>query len=218
MMKFRRTLLAISSAAAVATALATFSAGALAQANYKAEYKMSLVLGPPTPWGQAGKIWADLVKERTQGRINIKLYPGVSLIQGDQTREFLALRQGVIDMAVGSTINWSPQVKELNLFSMPFLMPDYAAIDALTQGEVGKDIFARLKTDGIVFDAEVIYLVRRLDYRYAIVPVMWHDIRGSRMRVRLRLGLSVLWDLFRIPLIHRGVRATVPAPRTSDGL
>lgn len=81
-----------------------------------------------------------------------------------------------------------------------------------------KDIFARLKTDGIVFDAEVIYLVRRLDYRYAIVPVMWHDIRGSRMRVRLRLGLSVLWDLFRIPLIHRGVRATVPAPRTSDGL
>jgi hypothetical protein len=30
---------------------------------------------------------------------------------------------------VGSTINWSPQIKELNLFSMPFLMPDHAAID-----------------------------------------------------------------------------------------
>ena len=57
------------------------------------------MLGPPTPWGQAGKIWADLVKERTQGRINIKLYPGVSLIQGDQTREFSAIRQGVIDLA-----------------------------------------------------------------------------------------------------------------------
>ncbi|HYP82163.1 DctP family TRAP transporter solute-binding subunit [Variovorax sp.] len=146
-MKLRRTLLGL---AAVATALATFSGAALAQANYKAEYKMSLVLGPPTPWGMAGKIWADLVKERTQGRINIKLYPGVSLIQGDQTREFSALRQGVIDMAVGSTINWSPQVKELNLFSMPFLMPDYAAIDALTQGEVGKDIFARLDKAGVV--------------------------------------------------------------------
>jgi TRAP-type C4-dicarboxylate transport system substrate-binding protein len=32
-------------------------------------------------------------------------------------------------------------VKELNLFAMPFLMPDYKAIDALTQGEVGKEIF-----------------------------------------------------------------------------
>lgn len=146
-MKFRRTLLGL---AAVATALTAFSGSALAQANYKAEYKLSLVLGPPTPWGMAGKIWADMVKERTQGRINIKLYPGVSLIQGDQTREFSALRQGVIDMAVGSTINWSPQIKELNLFSLPFLMPDHAAIDALTQGEVGKDIFTRLDRAGVV--------------------------------------------------------------------
>ncbi len=31
--------------------------------------------------------------------------------------------QGVADFAIGSTINWSPQVKELNLFSMPFLFP-----------------------------------------------------------------------------------------------
>ena len=145
-MKFRRTLLGL---AVAATALG-FSTGAMAQAAYKPEYKMSLVLGPPTPWGMAGKIWSDLVKERTQGRINIKLYPGVSLIQGDQTREFSALRQGVIDMAVGSTINWSPQVKQLNLFSLPFLQPDYAAIDALTQGNVGKQLFATLDKAGVV--------------------------------------------------------------------
>ena len=130
------------------TALA-FTAAAPAQ-TYKAEYKMSLVLGPAFPWGKGGEIWASLVKERTQGRINIKLYPGVSLIQGDQTREFSAIRQGVIDMAIGSTINWSPQVKELNLFSLPFLMPDYAAADALTQGDVGKDIFKTLEKAGVV--------------------------------------------------------------------
>jgi tripartite ATP-independent transporter DctP family solute receptor len=145
-MKFRRTLLGL---ALAATAL-TFGTGAMAQAAYKPEYKMSLVLGPPTPWGMAGQIWADLVKERTAGRINIKLFPGTSLVQGDQTREFSALRQGVIDMAVGSTINWSPQIKELNLFSMPFLMPDYAAVDALTQGEVGKKIFATVEKAGAV--------------------------------------------------------------------
>ena len=132
------------------------AAGALSVAtlgsaqSYKSEYRMSLVLGPAFPWGKGGQIWADLVKERTQGRINIKLYPGVSLIQGDQTREFSALRQGVIDMAVGSTINWSPQVKQLNLFSMPFLMPDYAAVDALTQGPVGKQMFATLDKAGVV--------------------------------------------------------------------
>ena len=145
--KMRRTLLALT---AVAATLGTFSTAGIAAEPYKSEYRMSLVVGTAFPWGKGGQIWADLVKERTQGRINIKLYPGVSLIQGDQTREFSALRQGVIDMAVGSTINWSPQVKQLNLFSMPFLMPDYAAIDALTQGEVGKDIFSTVDKAGVV--------------------------------------------------------------------
>lgn len=90
------------------------------------------------------------MRERTQGRINIKLYPGTSLVQGDQTREFSALRQGVIDMAVGSTINWSPQVKSLNLFSMPFLFPNFKAVDAVTQGEVGQEIFKTLEKGGVV--------------------------------------------------------------------
>ena len=140
----------LTTAVAAAAALAFTAPAAIAQTAYKSEYRMSLVLGTAFPWGKGGELWANKVRERTQGRINIKLYPGVSLIQGDQTREFSALRQGVIDMAVGSTINWSPQVKQLNLFSLPFLMPDYAAADALTQGDVGKSLFQTLDKAGVV--------------------------------------------------------------------
>ena len=143
-----RTFLA--SAVATAAALAFASPMAMAQTKYKSEYRMSLVLGTAFPWGKGGELWADKVRERTQGRINIKLYPGTSLVQGDQTREFSALRQGVIDMAVGSTINWSPQVKSLNLFSMPFLFPNFKAVDAVTQGEVGQEIFTTLEKSGVV--------------------------------------------------------------------
>ena len=147
-MKLRRTLLSV--AAATSAALALGLPATVQAQNYKSEYRMSLVVGTAFPWGKGGEIWANKVREKTNGRINIKLYPGVSLIQGDQTREFSALRQGVIDMAIGSTINWSPQVKQLNLFSLPFLMPDYAAIDALTQGAVGKEIFKILDKAGVV--------------------------------------------------------------------
>jgi len=122
---------------------------AMAQ-TYKTEYRLSTVLNTAFPWGQAGERWIELVKEKTQGRINIKLYPGTSLVGGDQTREFTAIRQGVIDLAIGSTINWSPQVKELNLFSLPFLMPDSKAMDALTQGEVGRDLFKILERQEVV--------------------------------------------------------------------
>lgn len=121
-----------------------------AAADYKVEYKLSTVLGEAFPWGWGAKRWADLVAEKTDGRIKIKVYPGTSLVSGDQTKEFTALRQGIIDMAVGSTINWSPQVRELNLFALPFLMPDYKAIDALTQGRVGKKMFELLEARDVV--------------------------------------------------------------------
>ncbi len=71
--------------------------------------------------------------------------------------------------------------------------------------DAGQDLFARQKVTSIVFDAEIIHLARRRAYRIAIVPVQWTDKRGSRMRVRPTLALRVLWDLARIPLIHRGV-------------
>ena len=46
--------------------------------------------------------------------------------QTQQTTEFVLLQQGVADFAIGSTINWSSQVKELNLFALPFMFPGYA--------------------------------------------------------------------------------------------
>jgi hypothetical protein len=63
----------------------------------------------------------QLVTQRSGGRINVKVYPGSQLVGGDQTRELVAMRQGVIDMAVFSTINISPQIREMNIFSLPFI-------------------------------------------------------------------------------------------------
>jgi tripartite ATP-independent transporter DctP family solute receptor len=118
--------------------------------TYKPEYKISTVVGAPFPWGLAAERWAALVKERSGGKINMKVYPGAQLVGGDQTKEFTAMRQGIIDMAVASTINWSPQVAELNLFSMPFLMPDFKAIDAITGGEPGKKLFEIIGAKDVV--------------------------------------------------------------------
>jgi tripartite ATP-independent transporter DctP family solute receptor len=133
--------------AAVAAGALLF--GSVAHAQYKDEYTVSTVLPSAFPWGQAADKWVELVNERSEGRINMKIYSNSQLVSGDQTKEFSAMRSGLIDMAVGSTINWSPQVPELNLFSLPFLMPDYAAIDAITQGEVGEAVFAAIQKRGV---------------------------------------------------------------------
>lgn len=136
-------------------ALACLIGSALAPApaaaqDYRPEYSVSTVLPAPFPWGLAAERWVELVGERSEGRINLRVYPGTQLVAGDQTREFAAMRRGIIDMAIGSTINWSPQVPELNLFALPFLMPDYDALDALTQGPVGDRLFEIIREQGVV--------------------------------------------------------------------
>ncbi|MGE4528491.1 MAG: DctP family TRAP transporter solute-binding subunit [Rhodospirillaceae bacterium] len=137
-------------AVALTAAIAVPAGSAVAvAAQYKSEYTVSTVLPAPFPWGIAADKWVELVKQRTNGRINLKVYSNSQLVSGDQTKEFSAMRQGIIDMAVGSTINWSPQIKELNLFSLPFLLPDHAAMDRLTGGEVGKKLFEVLRKKGV---------------------------------------------------------------------
>jgi tripartite ATP-independent transporter DctP family solute receptor len=147
---YRRSILRKSIFTLAIGATLAFAAPAYAQQKYQPEYRLSTVLGTAFPWGKGGERWAELVREKTQGRINIKMYPGTSLVAGDQTREFTAIRQGVIDLAIGSSINWSPQFKELNLFSLPFLQPDYRSADALMNGETGKAIFKAIEKNGVV--------------------------------------------------------------------
>ena len=118
-----------------ASATLAFPSVLRAQA-YRAEYRMSTVVPPAFAWGRGGEIFANLVRERTGGRINIKQYPGASLVQGDQTREFSAMRQGVIDVLCGAPINWSGTVRELPVFALPFITPDHKALDAVLASPV----------------------------------------------------------------------------------
>lgn len=135
--------------ALVSSLVLVFSAACFS-ANYKPEYKMSVVVGPTGPWGESAARFADAVKKATEGRINIKPYYSGQLFAGKQTNEFLLMKQGVIDFAVGSTINWSPTIKELNIFSLPFFFPNYKALDAVEYGEVGKRLFKIIEEKGVV--------------------------------------------------------------------
>jgi dolichyl-phosphate beta-glucosyltransferase len=76
--------------------------------------------------------------------------------------------------------------------------------------DAARDLFGRQKITSIVFDVELIHLAQRRNYRLEVVPVRWSDRRGSRMRARPGLALQVAWDLFRIPLIHRGTGRAAP--------
>lgn len=126
-----------------------------ASAAYKSEYKLDIVPSITTAWGMGAQYFADLVKERSEGKINIKVYPNAQLTTGKQTNAFMLLRNGTIDFACQSTINYSPQIPQLNLFALPFFIssqPDrYKALDALTQGKTGEMVAKAIEDKGAKF-------------------------------------------------------------------
>ena len=154
-----------------------------AQQAYKAEYKMSTVVGPAFAWGKGAEIFANIVRERTGGRINIKQYPGSSLVQGQQDREFSAMRQGIIDILVGAPVNWSGTVKECGMWALPFLFPDHKAYDAAIASEVmTKDFFDVIRKAGAepLAVGETGYRQLSNSKRPVIKP---DDVKGLKVRI-----------------------------------
>lgn len=64
--------------------------------------------------------------------------------------------------------------------------------------EAAENIFNKLRTEGFIFDVEVLCLARRQGYRIAQVPVQWREPGGSRLQVRWKLAVHTLSELIRI--------------------
>lgn len=108
------------------------------------EFKCSVTNDRPNPYVEATFRMADLVAERTSGRVRIKVYAQSQLVGGDATREFPALNRGVFEFLTSSTINLAPHIKEMGLFSLPFLLGDSRGWDAVVASDARQDLEARL--------------------------------------------------------------------------
>lgn len=75
--------------------------------------------------------------------------------------------------------------------------------------DVAQAVFQQQRLSGWIFDAEVLYIARALGYRIVSVPVTWHHVEGSRLRVRPQEALQVARDLLRLRFLHGKIRAGV---------
>ncbi|MGC9000309.1 DctP family TRAP transporter solute-binding subunit [Caldisericum sp.] len=159
----------------------------------KAEYTMQVNVGPAFDWGKGAQKWADLVKERTNGLINIKPYFGSSLLQGKQTNWFQAVSEGSIDFVMDSTINASGVVQSLNLFSLPFFINTYENVDKIENGTAGKMIIDQMEKLGVVHLAWGENGFRQLTNSKRPIKTP-EDMRGLKFRV---VGSPIFVDIFK---------------------
>jgi TRAP-type transport system periplasmic protein len=161
--------------------------------RYKKEYKMTLNVGPQFYWGMGAIKFAELVKEKTNGQINIKPYYGSALLKGAQLKSPQMVAKGVIDCAYESTINSSPVIPEMNIFSLPFFINNFENLDKMENGETGKTIFKAMDRVGLVGLAWAENGFRQVTNSKRAIHNP-SDLKGLRLRV---VGSPIFIDTFR---------------------
>jgi TRAP-type C4-dicarboxylate transport system substrate-binding protein len=182
-------------AVALACLAALMAAAAAAQdapPGKPKELRVSTAVGPAFALGKAGARWARLVAEKSGGRMAATLHPGATLAYRDPAREFLALRDGGADLAVGSTLYWAGQVKALGVVGLPWLAPEPRQLEALAGGDVAVALTGALEGAGVVPLALAPLGYRELATwtRAVTAPA---DVAGLKVRVATAPPLAALF-------------------------
>ena len=128
-------------AAVLSTALITGFAYA-ATASAEIVIKFSHVVAESTPKGQGALLFKKLVEERLPGEVTVEVYPNSQLF-GD-AKEMEALALGDVQMIAPSLSKFDKFTKQLQVFDLPFLFDDIAAVDRFQQSDAGRELLSSM--------------------------------------------------------------------------
>lgn len=110
--------------------------------------KFSHVVAPDTPKGKGAQKFQELAQKYTDGKVKVELYPNSQLYKDKEELE--ALQLGAVQMLAPSLAKFGPLgVREFEVFDLPFIIPDKAALGRITTGPIGKSLLAKLEPKGI---------------------------------------------------------------------
>ena len=131
-----------------AAALAATGGFGTARAQAPILIKFSHVVAPDTPKGKGALRFKELAEQRTNGKVRVEVYPNSQLYKDKEEME--ALQLGSVQMLAPSLSKFGPLgAKEFEVFDLPFLFKDTSAFRGITEGQLGKDLFAKLEPKGI---------------------------------------------------------------------
>lgn len=123
--------------------------------------------------------FAELVKEKSGGKIEVKLFPGGTL--GGDVQTVSALQGGVIEMTVLNAGILASNVKEFGAVDLPFLFDSGEEADKVMDGPFGTSLMERLPATGLVGVAYWELGFRNLtNNRHPVTKL--EDIKGLKIR------------------------------------
>ncbi|MEZ3141351.1 TRAP transporter substrate-binding protein [Citrobacter braakii] len=124
----------------------------------------------------AAKKFNELLKEKTNGELALKLFPDSTL--GNAQAMISGVRGGTIDMEMSGSNNFTGLAPVFNLLDVPFLFRDTAHAHKTLDGEVGEELKKSLEPKGLVV--------------LAYWENGWRDVTNSRAPVKTPADLKGL--------------------------
>lgn len=100
------------------------------------------------PQGQGAQKFADLLSEKSGGKIKVRLFPGGTL--GGDVQTVSALQGGTLDITVLNSGILAAQAPDYAMLDFPFLFNNVEEAHAVIDGPVGQKLAAQLDSKGLV--------------------------------------------------------------------
>lgn len=164
--------------------------------------KFSHVVAENTPKGMAAQRFAREVQERTDGRVEVQVFPNSSLYADGE--EMQALQDGAVQIIAPATSKLGGLFPYWQVMDLPFAFQDTNAVHQALDGSIGQELTESLENQGFIalafWDNGFKQLTNNM--RPIVTP---GDLQGLRFRVMM--NSSVLQEQFRM----LGAR-TIPLP------
>jgi C4-dicarboxylate-binding protein DctP len=159
--------------------------------------KFSHVLPESTPKGQMALRFEELVEERLPGRVDVQVFPSSQLYDDDGSLAALIFND--IQLVAVSLSNFQRYTPKLQLFDLPFLFPDMAAVERFQASPEGQELLRSLDGTGML---GLGFLHNGMKQISASTPLAApEDARGLKFRIQASDVLAAQFEaLGAVPL------------------
>lgn len=142
--------------------------------------KYSHVVADVTPKGQAALKFKELAEKKLAGKVEVQVFSNSQLFGDGKEMEALVL--GDVQIIAPSLAKFSKYTPKLQIFDLPFLFTDIAAVDRFQASKDGQDLLRSMEKKGIV---GLGYLHNGMKQLSANVPLgSPSDAKGLKFRIQ----------------------------------
>ncbi len=126
----------------------TFVASATVAMAEPIVIKFAHVVAENTPKGQMANKFKELVDQRLAGKVVVEVFPNSQLFGDNNVLEAMLL--GDVQLAAPALSKFEKYTSSLQIFDLPFLFKDMAAVEKFQQGPSGQEMLGSIQKKGLV--------------------------------------------------------------------